>query len=152
MNGQDKSQPEEVKGVFASAETKALIEYGKKAVQDSPEILMNFIKLMIPLTTVLITTYFALLKFIGIESINSEEFGLNYLGPPILMLISLTAYIVGAFPRAKYLDLRELQSIKDFRSATMNWKYASCIIGSTFFLLAIGLMIYLIGFPPPTTN
>jgi hypothetical protein len=64
------------------------------------------------------------------------------------MLISLVAYIVGAFPVGKGLNINDPQSIKDFRNAAMNWKYISCIIGSAFFLLAVGLMIYLLGFPP----
>lgn len=111
----------------------------------------DFMKLMIPLTTALITTYFALLKFIGIETMNTVAFGQSYLGPPFLMLISLIAFIIGAFPVRKGLNINDPESIKSFRDAAMDWKYTSCIFGSAFFLFGIGLMIYLIGFPPSSS-
>ena len=52
---------------------------------------------MIPLTTGIISVYFALLKFLGTEDIHPVTFDYGYLVPPILFLISLVTFIVASF-------------------------------------------------------
>jgi len=89
---------------------------------------------MIPLTTGVIPTYFALLELIGKESTDMTN-------GPILMLFSLVAFIVSSFPIPVKLTLSNIDSIKRFRKISMCWKYIDSCFGCGLFLLGFFVMI-----------
>ena len=134
-------------GVVRDDYTNTMIEFGKKSIIDSVTVIKEFMKMMIPLTTGLITAYFALLKFLGVETVpDANKVSPNELiGPTIFMFISLVAFIVTSFPLlSKHLDFGKPESIKIFRKKTVKWKYVGAIIGMGFFLYGVIWMILVI--------
>ena len=132
------------KGVPITPQNKAYFDYGINTVFQSIDVIKDYIKLMIPLTTGLITIYFALLKFIGIDSSNTMYDGNLLMIPPILMLVALTIFIVTIFPLRLRITLGNIESIKLYRNKSTSYKYYGALIGSVFFLLAILVMIILL--------
>jgi hypothetical protein len=124
-----------------SDENDAFFEFGKKALTDSIDVIKDFIKLMIPLTTGLITTYFALLKFIGIESTQQLTHTTIFLSSPITLLISLLFFVVASFPVPMKLTISNIESIKRYRTVSMWWKYVGASVGGGLFLVGFGIVI-----------
>jgi hypothetical protein len=122
------------KGTPISDENDAFFEYGKKVLVEPVEIIKDFIKLMIPITTGVIPTYFALLEFSGTEPTNTIK-------GPFLLLLSLLVFIVTSFPLPAKLTLSNIDSIKRYRTRAMTWKYIGCCIGCGLFLSGFFVMI-----------
>ena len=129
----DKSRP-------ISDENDVLYEFGKKVLTEPIDILKDFIKLMMPLTTGLITIYFALLEFLN----KKPEGGITDDGLiliPIILLFSLFSFIVTSFPIPMKLTISNIESIKRYRKTAIWWKYIGASVGSFFFLSGFFLMI-----------
>jgi hypothetical protein len=130
-------------GQASSDLTDALIEFGKKSITDSVSVINDYIKTMIPLTTGLITVYFALLEFVGVKTaVNTQVVSESILiQPPIYMLFSLIAFIVTSFPVYLKFDLGVLQSVSNYRYTMITWRYGGALIGMGFFLYGLYLVI-----------
>lgn len=128
-------------------ENDAFYEYAKKAITDSEEVLKEFAKLMIPLTTGMVTVYFALLKFLKVEDITSTPLAAigitSVLLPELLMIVSLVAFIVSQFPIRGMLIASNPLNIKLYRQTVLRWKYSWIIGGFASFVagvIAIGIV------------
>jgi hypothetical protein len=142
LSSADDSEPNKS---MSDDEVDAYTEYGKKAFNESVDTIRNFIQLMIPLISALITTYFALLQFLGIESALKSQIGSwPLIEPPIIMVISLGAFIIASFPVPWPMVLGDLFSIKGFRNAAITWKYTCTVAGAVLFLVAMATMVNLI--------
>ena len=116
-----------------SDENEAFFEYGKKILTEPVEVIKDYIKLMIPLTTALITSYLALLNFVGKEySLNNNS---NLLVGPILLLASLLTFIITSFPIPSKLTITNIESIRKYIRKAMWHKYIGSAIGSALFLI-----------------
>lgn len=124
-----------------SDENDAFFEFGKKALTESIDIIKDFIKLMIPITTGIIPTYFALLKFIGIESATKTTNTGHFLLGPIIMLFSLISFIATSFPVPMKMTVSNIESIKHYRTVSIRWKYGGACIGSALFLYGLLVMM-----------
>lgn len=130
-------------GIPISPENKAMLDYGLNTLFKSMDVIKDYVKLMIPLTTALISTYFFLLKFIGIGSSSDVLESNLLLWSPILMLFALTFFILTVFPIPMKITLGNIQSIRHYRN-TSTLKYLGAAIGSTLFLLGLLIMILLL--------
>jgi len=124
----------------------ALAEFGKKSIINSVKAINEYIKTMIPLTTGLITVYFALLEFLGVKTavavMKINTFQLIF--PPLLMLASLSVLIAMYFPVPKRINLENFTNISNYRNFLMKWRYGGAAIGTGLFLLGIFTMINLL--------
>lgn len=127
-------------------EAETLIEFGKNVLLNSISTLKDFIGFMVPLTTALITAYIAILQFMGIEVITDATMLLksNLIIPPILMLISLIAFIIASYPIPRKIAVGNLDSIENYRSNTFWWKYIWSAMGGIFFISGVLGMILVI--------
>jgi hypothetical protein len=127
-------------------ESQTLIEFGKSVLLNSISVLKDFIVFMVPLTTGLITAYIALLQFMGIQAITdiSAPFKSNLVIPPVLMFVSLVAFIFASFPIPRQIAVGNIDSIKDYRNKTFWWKYTGSAVGGIFFIIGVITMILII--------
>ncbi len=123
--------------------TNALMEVGKKAITDSIDTIKEYIKLMIPLTTGLITAYFALLEFLGVKTVlNTNKLSsASLIEPAMFMLASLIVFIIVSFPIPGFVDMDNLKTIRIHRNITIIFRYVGISIGLGFFLYAMYIMI-----------
>jgi hypothetical protein len=123
----------------------ALFAYGKKVIEETFENLKAFITTMVPLTTGLITVYFALLQFLGIKEAGqgaSRTIGSwEILWPEWLFIASLVAFIAASFPIIRTIAPGNLQSISLHRHDSMRWKYGCILVGLGFFFSGLIKMV-----------
>ena len=130
---------------YLSHEKAVYYSYGKKAFTESVETIKNFIQLMIPLTSGLITAYFAILKFLGIETALKAKIGSWPLTEPaVLLVVSLGFFIIASFPVPYPLAIGDLESIRRYRNAAIIWKYGWTVVAAIIFLFAMGKMVNLV--------
>ena len=149
ITGQDVTKPVDktiYQATLANAQQNALFEFAKNAITNSIDVLKDFIKFMVPLTTGLITVYFALLEFLGIKTVTNVQILTTSLLiiPPILLLISLGLFIWVAFPIKSTIVGGNLDSIKHYRNKTFYRKYTPSIIGGFVFIVGILSMIIIL--------
>src|SRR5215211_1353491 len=138
------SREDEGIGIPSDPYQDALDEYAKNAITDPNTVMSDYIKMMVTLTSALIPTYFALLKFLGIEKIaESGTIDRFYLiEPTIFLLISLAAFIVASYPVPRKITLGNSNSIREHRKFGIIWKFTGITVGSAFFWLGIAVMIF----------
>lgn len=117
-----------------------LKEFAKKSLLDIVTVMNDFVKLMIPLTTGVITVYFALLKFLGIEKVPYGQ-GFYFIEPTIFLFLSLVVFVISCFPVPRKLSMGTRESIIKYRKSSMIWKYICICIASGLFLIGIALMM-----------
>jgi hypothetical protein len=137
---------EELKGVPLSDHNDALIEFGKDSLKNSISVIKEHIKLMIPLTTGLITSYLAVLQFLGIKTASntSKLTPGELVYPAIIMFWSLVIFLIVSFPILKRLNINSLPSIIAYRNFHMIWKYAGTSLGMGVFLYGLFNMIIVV--------
>jgi hypothetical protein len=133
----------EGRGTPISHENKALFDYGVNAVLDSINVIKDYLKLMIPLTTSLISAYFAILKLLGFESLNGELDNQGIIIPAVLLLMALTAFIITIFPLPLKITIGNILSIRRYRKNQILFKYVGSVLGSIFFISGVILMVML---------
>jgi hypothetical protein len=133
------------KGFSPTKHHSALIEFGKNSLINSVSVIHEHMKLMIPLTTGLITAYFALLEFLGVKSaLDGGKISASALvDPTLFMLGSLIVFIITSFPILKRVNLANINSIISYRNFFVAWRYIGACIGMALFLYAIFTMIYI---------
>jgi hypothetical protein len=111
-----------------------IIEFGKKQLAGALDNIQDFVKLMIPLTTGLITAYLALLNFMGIENITGNTPGQawSFIEPTYFMLGSLATFIVVSFPIIQSLSIGSISSIKTFRDILIVCRYGGTGLAAAF--------------------
>jgi hypothetical protein len=132
---------EDANGIPLSKENEALLEYAKNAIIESLNVVKDFIRMMIPLTTGLITIYFALLQILGIDNTVGSTDKHFLIVPPVILLASLVSFLVASFPIPKKLAISNLNSIIAYRTAALRWKYIGTIIGSGLFIIGVLMII-----------
>lgn len=131
-------------GTDLSLRNEALGEFGKKMLVESVTSIREFLKIMIPLIASLITAYFALLKFLGLEKFkDNPEVSPDFLiEPTIFLLISLSIFIVGIFPIGVKITMSNYETIGKSRNFMIGWKITFAAVGSAFFIFAIFKIIF----------
>lgn len=120
-------------------------EYAKKKFTDQADIIKDYIKLMIPLTTGVITAYIGLLEFMKVEVTDSNL--TSFLSPPITLLISLIIFIIAHFPIPFPLSYSNIESIKLQLKVSTIFKYIGSSLGSIAFVIGFYQIItILIGY------
>jgi hypothetical protein len=119
---------------------KALQAFGTQLYIDSVGKLVDYGKAMITLVSGIFAVYFALLKFLGLESITSSSFqslpSLWY--APVLFILTIIVFVVGVvlpFPQNVSLEVRN--TIQSVRKRLMWVKYISCLIGTILFVTGL---------------
>lgn len=140
---EEKAKPVAGEGVPISGDNEAALEFAKKALIDSVNVINEHIKMMIPLTTAVITAYFALLEFLGVKSvIDASKINPDSLaGPPIIMLGCLIAFIITSFPILKKIVVSDLTNVTSYRNFMIAWRYIGAGVGMGLFLYGIFGMI-----------
>ncbi|WP_458746015.1 hypothetical protein [Candidatus Nitrosocosmicus sp. T] len=130
------------KGTQINSEERVILQYGLDSLINSITVIKDYTKLMIPLTTGLITTYFAIFKLIGIDFINdTNDVAYSFL-PVQLMLAALVVFVTSSFPVPMRINVGNYNSIKRYRNVSLTMKYIGAALGSVLFLLGIFFMIY----------
>ncbi len=123
----------------------ALIEYAKNVTTGTFENIKGFISTMIPLTTGLITIYFALLEFLGIKETGQGAAATigtwEILYPEWLFIASLLAFIAASFPVVRTIVPGNLLNVRRHRNDTLRWKYGCILVGCSLFILGLVKMI-----------
>lgn len=142
----DNDDSEVLTGVPLSDHNDALIEFGKDSLKNSISVIKEHIKLMIPLTTGVITSYLAVLQFLGITTTsNTSKLSPEALVyPAIIMFWSLVIFLIVSFPILKRLNVNSLPSITAYRNFHMIWKYAGTSLGMGVFLYGLFNMIMVV--------
>ena len=130
-------------GIPSDPYDEVLEEYSKKSILDSINVMGDYIKMMITLASALIPSYFAILKFLGIEKIgDNKTIDMPYItSPAVFLLLSLAAFITASFPVPRKLTMDNPDNIKEHRKFSIIWKYTGIAIGSVFFWIGMALMI-----------
>jgi hypothetical protein len=142
---EEKAKPVAGEAVSITGDNEAALEFAKKALTDSVNVINEHIKMMIPLTTAVITAYFALLQFLGVKSAveTSEMSADSLVGPPIIMLGSLIAFIITSFPILKKIVVGDLTNVTSYRNFMIAWRYVGAGVGMGLFLYGIFSMIFI---------
>jgi hypothetical protein len=147
-NVQSSTQPDAIAELIDEPD-KVLLEFGKDVVKNSLEAIRKFDEFMVPLTTGLITVYFALLKFLNIETyltLPSQETLTpeTIVQPTYLMLGSLLCFIISSFPLLRTLSLDSISSIDSYRKQLILWRYGWTVTAVFLFLYGLYLIIEVI--------
>lgn len=143
----DEKKPEEIKVISSKPlepSDQALLTFGTKLFTDSVSITVDYGKTMITLISGFFAVYFALLKFLGIETTSSELFQSlpNIWWAPVLFIISIMIFAVGVvLPFPQSISLNDPASLKTTRKRLMWAKYSFAIVGTAIFLTGLGLTL-----------
>jgi hypothetical protein len=126
-----------------------LIDFGKDIIKNSIDNIQKFDELMIPLTTGLITAYFAILAFLNIGTIQNipQTNVINFefvISPIYFLLASLVGFIVSTFPILQKLSLNSIDSIKKYRNHLLLWRYGCTAISSALYVTGFCQLIIVI--------
>lgn len=122
----------------------ALLAFGTKLYTDSVSVTIDYGKTMITLISGFFAAYFALLKFLGIETTSSTVFQSlpNMWWAPVLFILSIVIFAVGVvlpFPQA--ISLNDPASLETARNRLIWTKYAFSIVGTAIFLIGLGFTL-----------
>jgi len=127
---------------FPTIEDEILLDFGKNAIRESVTTIKDYVNIMVPLTTALITAYLALLKLLGLEQIPNLVTGQYLIIPPVLTLISLSLFIIALFPVPMKLSVGDDVSIRSYRRHLLSWKFGWTLGGTVFFVSSVTFMIF----------
>jgi hypothetical protein len=145
QSGSEKDESFEVDavGVLDSSD-KALLEYGKNILINSVDTIKNFAQSMITLVSGLFAVYFALIEFLGITSLQTDQAAMIkdvIVFPPIFFILSLISFVVAVLPLPGKISLNILSDIERDRRLTLLIKYIAIIIGMAFLVAALSISI-----------
>lgn len=126
-----------------------LIEFGKDVMKNSIDNIQKFDELMIPLTTGLITAYFAILAFLNIGTIKDlpplQGITLDFvIFPTYFLLASLIGFIISTFPILQKLSLNSINSIGRYRKRLLLWRYGCTAVSSALYMIGFYQLIIVI--------
>jgi hypothetical protein len=151
----DKEEKVEAKAVRkdVSPDNEALVKFGEQQIINSADALNKFSQSLVTLDSGLFAVYFAILKFLGIETVGSTiPISTNYIAlPPVLFILSLVAFVISIVPIYSKISLVFPTEIKEKRNKILLVKYL-CIISGVVLLvssLAITIDVYVKLLTPP---
>lgn len=145
----NQDEPIEISEASASELTPAdntTMEFGRQEYLKSMDSAKDYAKSMVTLVSGFFLAYFALLKFLGAESISNLEDALTKnlcVIPPILFAISIAAFVLAIIPLRASLALNDLLSIEQSRVKTLRTRHFISYGATGLFLLGIVLTIYI---------
>jgi len=145
QTGSEKDESFEVESVaILDNSDKALLEYGKNVLINSVDIIKNFAQSMITLVSGLFAVYFALIEFLGITSLQTDQAAMIkdvIVLPPIFFIISLIVFVLAVLPLPGRVSLNILSDIERDRRLTLLTKYIAVILGMAFLVAALSISI-----------
>ncbi len=113
-------------------------------VKNSRAIAVDFCKMMVTAALGAIPVYFAILKYLGLDTFKKtgQQF---YIIPPVLFLISMLLYMLGLKPKFDSISPGEFTAFRQKRLRLLN----QCLItGTIVFSIAVisGILIFFRGF------
>jgi hypothetical protein len=145
QEGSEKDESFEVDAIdLLDNSDKALQEYGKNVVINSVDTLKNFGQSMITLVSGLFAVYFALIEFLGITSLQSDQAAMIkdvIVLPPIFFIVSLISFVLAVLPLPGKISLNILSDIERDRRLTLLVKYIAIILGMVFLVAALSISI-----------
>jgi hypothetical protein len=114
-------------------------------ITNSIDKIHDFCKVMIPLGSAFLTVYFALLKFLGMETIKSNISPpidiVTLMYSPILFITSVIAFALAAFPAIFFGNIYSPDNIKGFTKNIPLKKYVPIAAGLTLFIGGLWSMV-----------
>jgi hypothetical protein len=129
---------------FPNADGLALGKYSEDAFLKSADTIRDFAKSMITLVSGLFAVYFALLKFIGIESVTTTKIQISssiVALPPIIFVLTLIAFVIAVLPLQKSVSLSDPNKMKTARTTDLALKYYGVLVGMGLFIAALFVTI-----------
>jgi len=106
-----------------TAQDEALLEFGKELLTKSINTLMDFSKLMITLSAGMISVYFALLKFLGIDK-AMETIGISMsilaISGPLTLIVSTIFFVLTILPIRVSVSLVDIESVREVRKICLS--------------------------------
>jgi len=126
---------------------KALMKFAENQLVSSIDTIKTFSQTMITLVSGMFAVYFAILKFLGIETTENVEvlFIKSIVGiPPTLFILSIIAFIVAIIPWVRTISYTKPKDVECTRETVILVKYASVMIGIGLFIssLVITILIF----------
>jgi len=107
-------------------------------VSKSRDTAVNYCNLMLSASTGGIPVYFAVLKYIGYQSVGTGVFSKFAVLPPVLLLLAAILFVIALRPRFDAIRPDEFTAFRAHRLKELN---RFMTIGSAIFTLAVGLAI-----------
>jgi hypothetical protein len=129
-----------------NAYDKALLKFAENILVGSIETIKTFSQSMITLVSGMFAVYFAILKFLGIETTTTVTTQIlavkGIMGiPPVLFILSIIAFIVAILPWKTTISYHKAKEIESVRKTAISIKYASVMIGTGLFLISLAITI-----------
>ena len=125
-------------------EDKALLKFGEETLVKSGETAKDYAKTMITLITGLFAAYFAILKFLGIETtanVQIQELINIVVLPPVFFILSILSFVFAIIPLSGKMSLNKLEDIKKVRNSSLKFKIIVIAIGTSLFIIGLTVML-----------
>lgn len=143
-NAEERSYKVTASSPGVSRDDKALLKFGEEQFIGSIDNIKNFSQTMITLESGLFAVYFALLQFLGIEDIAKVgiKIATYYVAlPPVLIILSLIAFVFAILPLLTRLALSIPEDISIAREKVLKIKFTSTLVGVAFLVTAMAITI-----------
>jgi hypothetical protein len=127
-----------------TADEKVIESATKALIGQSFDVIRGFARLMISLESGLFAVYYALLKFLGVNSLRTailSPFELSL--TPILFAASILFFVLAALPILEGVQLNNIDDVVKHWNHTLRWKYVFIMIGLALFMVALGAIIWI---------
>ena len=127
-----------------TADEKVIESATKALIGQSFDVIRGFARLMISLESGLFAVYYALLKFLGVNSLRTailSPFELSL--TPILFAASILFFVLAALPILEGVQLNNIDDVVKHWNHTLRWKYIFILVGLILFLIAVVTIVYI---------
>ena len=127
-----------------TAEEKVIESATKTLIGQSFDVIRGFARLMISLESGLFAVYYALLKFLGVNSLRTailSPFELSI--APILFAASIFFFVLAVLPILEGVQLNDIDDVVKHWNHTLRWKCVFILVGLALFLIAVGTIVYI---------
>jgi hypothetical protein len=127
-----------------TADEKVIESATKALIGQSFDVIRGFARLMISLESSLFAVYYALLKFLGINSLQTVKFSLPQLSiSPIFFVASIFFFVLAALPILEKVQLNDIVKVENHWNSTLLWKYVFIMIGLALFVVALVAIVWI---------
>jgi len=129
-------------------EEEALNEFAKTSVAETVNNIRDYSKMMIPLTTGLVTAFIAILNLFGGDKTAElvVKIGSNtVLEPAYWLLVSLVFFIISMYPVLIKVTVGSTLSERRFRSRIILWRFSWSTFGSILFVIGLIKIVSVMG-------
>jgi hypothetical protein len=109
-------------------------------IRNSRALALDFCKTMIGISVGAIPVYFAVLKFLGLETINQRQLDALIILPPLLYLVGLMAYVLALRPAFRSVSIDTFSEFRKTRLINLNRRATVgtiFFVGATFFAFIV---------------